>query len=264
MDEQARNSCPAKCSYDRNQEIKYQAVREKKSLIKQKFARHSDNRTTYGTIDLAANNKRLMLKTPFGNMWYAHNTSQDDSFMIRKSVDNCQNLNNSGAYNERRLVSYLEGNIDFPPDMASDPVKLYVKHRFYFIISLILLIAINVMCSAVGIFNKQNEIAALTETKKFKQTQKFLDTFLQVIFSIDIFLYILLGITGFAAYHTNKSRLLSLHSTVSVASIIAVVFLSYIHEVFLGAFLARIIFYVYVRFVISLLHTILLMPPEAV
>jgi hypothetical protein len=153
-----------------------------------------------------------MLRAPFGNMWYAHNTSRDDSFMQRKSVEKCDDSRNSAAYNERRLINYLEGNIDFPPDIATDPVKLYVKHRRFFVMSLLILLAVDMMCSVVGIYNKEDEIDSLTETKKFKQTQKFLDTFLQVIFSIDIIVYLLLGISGFVAYYTNKSRLYNLHS----------------------------------------------------
>jgi hypothetical protein len=47
-------------------------------------------------------------------------------------------------YNERRLISYLEGNIDFPLDIASDPVKLYIRQRRYFAIAFVLMLTINV------------------------------------------------------------------------------------------------------------------------
>ena len=42
--------------------------------------------------------------------------------------------------------------------------------------------------------------------------------------------------------------------------IITVLFLCYIHQIYLLTFIARICYYIYMRYVISILHTILLMP----
>jgi hypothetical protein len=221
-------------------------------------------RVSYGTIDSKALNKRVMLKAPFGNMWYAHNASQDDSFMARKSAGLSNKSRNSVLYNERRLINYLEGNIDFPPDIASDPVKMYIKQRRFFSLALVFMLVIDIVCSIVGFINRQDEIRTLSQIDRVQSSTRFLGIFLEVIFSIDIMVYGVQSLFGVLAYFTNKSSLFNIHSMMTVGSIVTVIFLSYIHQIFLGAFLFRIVYYVYVRYVISLLHTILLLPPEMV
>ena len=91
------------------------------------------------------------------------------------------------------------------------------------------------------------------------------DSFVVTITSflvIDIFVFIAAFIMGVLAFVSNKSRIYNTHSSFAIASMVCVVFLSYVHQIYLLAFIVRIMFYVYIRYMISLLHTILLQPVQ--
>lgn len=259
-----RNSCPAEPPLKPSCRLPVEDWEEKQNLTKEYDSEEEEVRLTYGTIDLAKEDKRIWLRTPYGKLCYAHNASQNDSFMERKSFGVTGFPRDSTAYNERRLINYLEGNIDFPLDMASDPVKLYIRHRKVYLIVLFLIFALNISCSIIGLINRQEEIRTITRVNRVHETRAFLNIFLDVAFGVDILIYLVLWILGLLSYWSNKSTMFNAHSVFWVLTIITVVFLSYIHQIFLLAFLARIAFYVYVRYVISLLHTILLMLPETV
>lgn len=132
-------------------------------------------------------------------MWYAHNTSGDDSFMLRKSLGIADLPRDSTAYNQRRLVNYLEGNIDFPLDIASDPVKLFIKHRSVFLVLLIFILMLNLGASFIGINHIPEEIETVGELNRSHNTY-YTKVFLDLLFSIDFMVYLTVSLTGFMAY----------------------------------------------------------------
>ena len=230
------------------------------SIETQKLVKKQEPRGSYGTLEVDKQSvKRMWFKTPFGKLMYAHNASQYDSYMDNKT--NTQNdLGNLTNNTQQRLINYLEGNIDFPWDQANDPVSLYIRHRRIFIVWLSLLLILNIVCSFVGLKQRKQEINTISARENSRNSSKILDIFLDIFLTVDMIVYLSVAGTGLVSYITNKSRYFNAHSYLCVGEIIVVVFLSYIHQIFLGAFLVRIIYYVYVRFVISLLHTILLIP----
>lgn len=169
---------------------------------------------------------------------------------------------------EERLINYLEGNIDFPYDGITDPVFVYVKYRRVYIFCLVSVILFNLFCSYIGIKNRESELNTIAEESinndllrgVERSVPPFLSAFLEVILSVDMLVYMAMGVSGLVAYKTNKSRHFNIHSYLCVGEIIVVIFMSYIHQIFLLAFFIRIVFYVFVRFLISMLHTILLIP----
>lgn len=86
MSETPRHNRPTEISFGTKERFTYDEDFEKQKLIKEPSI-DEIQRLSYGTIDLPNdNNKRVLLKTGYGNMWYAHQASQDDSFMMRKSM----------------------------------------------------------------------------------------------------------------------------------------------------------------------------------
>lgn len=125
---------------------------------KMSIASCSKSRTSYGTIDLNKDNKRFWLKTPHadGKVLYAHAASQKDSYMEADSdIENKEAL---ARRNERRIIEYLEGNIDFPPNSESDPVPAYLKHQKVLIGTLFIMLVVNIGCSIVGFLDRRDEI----------------------------------------------------------------------------------------------------------
>lgn len=222
----------------------------------------AEPRISYGTIESAKLNKRLMFKTPFGKYIYGHNASQYDSYMDNKTQNKDDDEELEGTMNntQMRLFDYLEGNIDFPLESNNDPVWMYIKHRKIYLILLFVVTIMNIIWTVVGLKEKKSELKTLTAQTTEENVPSFLSTFLEVFLAIDMIVYLVMFFSGCSSFFTNKSGHFNFHSYMWVSQIIVVVFLSYIHQIYLIVFLIRIVFYIYVRYVISLLHTILLIP----
>ena len=88
----------------------------------------------------------------------------------------------------------------------------------------------------------------------------FFVVFLEICMTIDVIIYLTVLILGFLSIITNKSNVYGWLSIFGVIEIFSAILLWYIHQLYLIAFIGRTIFYVYTRYIISLLHSILLMP----
>ena len=229
---------------------------------------NSDNKNQYrnsysfSQYERLINSKRLCLKAPNGRLIYAHKTGEIDSWIEHVSNRN-ENRNNNNALNDYfRAIDYLEDNIDFPPEQTNNHALLdsYIYHRWTFVICLLSIASVNICCSLVGFTNKDDVLANIIAINGSDKAPKFFYIFLQVSLTIDVVVHSMVLFTGLLCFITNKSKIFHYHSFICVTAFFTSILLWYIHQLFLVAFLLRTLFYIYVRYVISLLNTILLMP----
>jgi hypothetical protein len=178
--------------------------------------------------------------------------------MVRE--DRNSSYENNALQQYFRNIEYLENNIDFPPEIGESVIDLYMYHKRIYCLVLVGLLLLNLVCSFMGIFRRDRILENIIEINNRKEVPKFFIVFLEIGLTIDIVAYISVFICGVMSLFTNKSRIFNMLSTLCVFEIFSSIMLCYIHQLFLIAFLLRTVFYVYTRFLISMLHTLLLMP----
>ena len=211
----------------------------------------SESRTIKTKLD-----KRYCFKTPEGKFIYACAGSESDSYLVANSERDNQQYFNQDYLN----LQYLEENIDFPPEHDADPIELYVINKRIYGILLFIVTGINIAWSTYSLANTRNVITTILTANRVYDIPDGFILFINTLLMMDILIFMVMFMTGLFSLISNKSRLFNYHSMLSIVSMVCVILLSYVHQVYLLAFIVRIMFYIYVRYMVSLLHTILLMP----
>ena len=160
-----------------------------------------------------------------------------------------------------RAIDYLEQNIDFPLDSDDDPIESYGVHKHIFYLFTVIVTILSAG-SALLAYMKKSEVAEdLTKTNNPGEISSSLEIFIMICICIDGFFFSLVFFLSTIVYCIPKARIFSILSLISVVSIISTLFLCYVHVIYLLTFIVRILYYVYLRYVVSILYTILLLPP---
>ena len=223
-------------------------------------------KVSYGTIDLGKNPKRFWLRTPEGKLVYAHNVSEPDSYMERISGTGI--IANFGRRtqvpnaleNYFRAIDFIEHNIDFPLDSEDDPIELYSIHKHIFFWLTIIMFILNSASFYLGLQRKDTVVDSLIKADDSAGRSNFLSIFILSSLIVDLFIFTLWFLIWWFLYCYPKAKGFRIVSILAVISTVSVLFCCYIHQLYLLTFIWRILYYVYVRYVISILHTVLLMP----
>ena len=157
-------------------------------------------------------------------------------------------------------MEYLEENIDFPPEQDADVIELYNTNKKIYLVLLIIIFGINIACSTISLLTTRSVLYNILTANQVYEIPDFFVLTVNTFLSVDIVIFTSVFITGMISYRTNKSNIFNTHSVLAIFSMVCVIFLSYVHQIYLLAFIIRILFYVYIRYMISLLHSILLQP----
>ena len=212
--------------------------------------------------------KRYCFKTPEGKFVYACARSETDSFMIANSEKEYKEYASQDYFN----LKYLEENIDFPIEPDIDPIEMYIINRKIYAFLLIIVTIINTTWSVYSLSTTQSVVNTIFQISKIYYIPYQLMLIIYMIIYLDLFLSMIVFITGLFSLCTSKSKLLNTHSLLAIVSMILVILrdiiwycimailLWYVHQIYFLAFIIRIMLYVYARYMVSLLHSILLLP----
>ena len=97
------------------------------------------------------------------------------------------------------------------------------------------------------------------EVGKLTNSEKIRPVILLIIY-FDSFIMIMVLVSGLAAQYTIKTNIYKIHSIWLVGSILTIIPLSYLSEVYLIVFTSRMLCYIYCRYLISIIYNSLVYP----
>lgn len=196
---------------------------------------------------------RYFLNEPSGKYFYAHVDDKTDSF--------CEGIEKKREKQRKELDAFLMravDSIDFSYEFEEDPSLKYNFHSKMYIICL--------LSTFLGLFfwylsylRIDDIIRKAVEVGKLNDTRKMRPIIMLVIY-FDCFVMMLVLITGLAAKYTIKTNIYKVHSISLVWSILSIIPLSYLSEIYLIVFTSRMLWYIYCRFIISIIYNSLVYP----
>jgi len=205
--------------------------------------------------------KRIVLKLPDGSYSHAYRSGEKDAWLENRDAD--QNVGSNP--NDEEQILHIEDEVDFllnnfefilEPEQA---VKNYMYHRKVLCVFLVLSVMYE-FCLDVYLWkNKEFIITQLTEVYKNLDVDKLTNLFIYSN-TIDLMLNLTLYGFGFYSLRTHKVNTFQWFNTLMLMSIFTRIIISYLNILNLLMFILKIIVYLYARFVLSFLYSVLLLP----
>lgn len=207
--------------------------------------------------------KRYCLNTPGGQYYYAHVCDISDSFCEGKFTFGSLVLGKEKKIKrqQKELDDFLMravDSIDFSYDFDEDPSLKFTFHSRLYLLWL-LFIFLGLFASYFSYLKVDEIIQKAVKVGKLTDTAKMRPIIMLVIY-FDSFVMLLVLISGLVAQYTLKTNIYKLHSICLVSSILSIIPLSYLSEVYLIVFTSRMMCYIYCRYIISIIYNSLVYP----
>ena len=176
--------------------------------------------------------KRYCMSTPNGQYYYAHASDISDSL--------CEGKERKRKKLQKELDDFLMravDSIDFSYEFTEDPSLRFNFHSKLYMICL-LFIFLGLFASYFSYLKVDEIIQKAVMVGKLNDTSKMRPIIMLVIY-FDLFVMLLVLISGFTAQYTLKTSIYKLHSICLVASILSIIPLSYLSEIYLLVFTSR-------------------------
>mmetsp|Transcript_11795 Transcript_11795/g.10432 ORF Transcript_11795/g.10432 Transcript_11795/m.10432 type:complete len:168 (-) Transcript_11795:227-730(-) len=134
-------------------------------------------------------------------------------------------------------------SIDFSYEFDQDPSLKFTFHSRAYLICL-LFISLGLLASYISYLNIEEIIKNAVEVGKLTHSDKIRPVILLIIY-FDSFIMIMVLVTGLAAQWTIKTSIYKIHSICLVGSILTIIPLSYLSEIYLVVFTSRMLCYIY-------------------
>lgn len=211
---------------------------------------------------MCVDKNRYCMSTPEGRYYYAHACDISDSF-IEGKVSTF--IHTGKEKKKRKLQKDLDDflmravdSIDFSYDFEEDPSLKFNFHSRVYLIWL-LLISLGLFGSYMSYLKVDQIIQTAVEVGKLHDSSKMRPIIMLVIY-FDLFVMILVLMSGLIAQYSLKTNIYKLHSIWLISSILSIIPLSYLSEIYLIVFTSRMICYIYCRYIISIIYNSLVYP----
>ncbi|CAI2387662.1 unnamed protein product [Moneuplotes crassus] len=196
---------------------------------------------------------RYCLNAPDGHYYYAHVDDKSDSLCEGK----LQKLEKRRKELDQFLMRAVD-SIDFSYEFEQDPSLRFNFHRRGYLICLII-VSFGLIASYISYLNINNIIQEAISVGKLTDSDK-IKSIIQVIIYFDSSIMIFVLGTGLVAQYTIKTSIFKMHSILLVCSILTIIPLSYLSEIYLIVFTSRMLCYIYCRYLISIIYNSLVYP----
>ena len=204
-----------------------------------------------------AKKKRMVLKYPDGTYAHAVKDLEADSWREVKMNAEEQPLGELQIEDE---IEFLVNNLEFilEPENA---LRAYLWHRKVFALCLFLSLAFEVSLYFYLFSNMNFIVTELAQIYREISLQKLALIF-KVSNSIDLCINALMYTFGFYALFTHKAHTYSIFHGCLILAVFSRIVISYLNIINLLMFIIKIVLYLYARFLLSLLYSILIAPGQ--
>ena len=157
-------------------------------------------------------------------------------------------------------VDFVVSNFDFALE-PGQALNNYLHHRMVLLTLLSLNLAYELLLLLYIIINREFVIIQLGEIYRNLSIEAISQAFVTG-YSIDTVINVFVYILGFYGLCTHKVRYLGLFNQILLLSVFSRIVLSYLNVLNLLVFIMKIVLYLYARFLLSVLYTVLVIPRD--
>eukprot|EP00347_Sterkiella_histriomuscorum_P021773 403332815 len=207
--------------------------------------------------------KRIIMRFPDGTYSHALQFGDADSWLEMKLNNETTNQQNGNVNRIQILqiedeVEYIINNIEFRLD-PEQSMKKYNAHRRNLKFFLIVNLLFEIMLYYYLFSNMDFIVSQLSEIYRDLTIEKLYRVF-EMSNGIDMVINVAMYTLGYIALSSHKITIFNAYHWVLMMSIFSRIVISYLNILNLLMFIMKIVLYLYSRYVLSLLYSVLLLP----